>query len=253
MALGHPPRLIPTPQPPARAPGLSYLRLLCQAAVSRSRVAGGGLGGPGAPGAPSLGLTLLAERGPVSGEAGGGCGLRGLPFQPQSACNWIHKTANWAGDAPALPAPPPPTHAAQRCPASCLATRICTHSYSTTTHNRKAFWLPPGCCLLFSTRFRRHLLQETCQDPHKLSALRGPATLWLSHCVRVRAELSRCLSIPSVFPSQASPTRRPVSTGVERPPRNSQHRALWKAPGTPSEVTSPWHTPGRGPRPSPVA
>ena len=151
-----------------------------------------------------------------------------------------------------LPRPPPP-NAAQHCPASCLATRICAHSYSTATHNRKAFWLPPGCCLLFSTRFRHHLLQETCQDPHKLSALKGPTTPWLSHCVRVHAELSRCLFIPSVFPSQGSPTRRPVSTGVERPPRNSQHRALWKAPGAPSEATSPWHTPGRGPRASLVA
>lgn len=102
----------PPPHPqPAPAPGLSYLHLLCRAALSTPRVTGGRVGGTGAPGAPSLGLTLLAEHGPVSREAGGGCGLRGLPFQPQSACNWIHqhRQQDWSRGAPALPAPPPPT------------------------------------------------------------------------------------------------------------------------------------------------
>ena len=180
---------------------------------------GAGWGDLGRLGLPPWGSRYWLNVDQSAGRQVVAAGCVGSPFSHKALATGSTNTANWAGDAPALPAPPPPTHAAQRCPASCLVTRICAHSYSTTTHNRKAFWLPPGCCLLFSTRFRRHLLQETCQDPHKLSALRGPATLWLSHCVRVRAELSRCLSIPSVFPSQASPTRRPVSTGVERPPR----------------------------------
>lgn len=50
---------------------------------------GRGWGDPGHPAAPSLGLMLLAER----SQQGGRWWLQagGLPFQPESTCNWIHQ------------------------------------------------------------------------------------------------------------------------------------------------------------------
>ena len=212
------------------------------------------MGGPGAPGAPSLGLTLLAERGPVSREAGGGCGPRGLPFQPQSACNWIHqhRQRGWSRGAPAPPAQHPP----QRCAAlpGLLPHDLDLRPLTLDRHSRRESFLASAWVL----PALQHSVQTspppgTLPGPPPAQSPEGPAAPWLGRCVCVRAELSQTLFSPSVFPSQASPTRRPVSTGVDRPPRNSQAQGAVESPRRPFRGQLPRHTPGRGPGASPVA
>lgn len=192
--------------------------------MSRTRVARGRLGGPGAPGAPSLGLTLLAEHGPVSEEAGGGCRLRGLPFQPQSACNWIHQhhQLGWRR----------PRSTPRRCVAlpSFLPRDPALRPLTLDRHSPQESFLAPTWVL----RALQHSVPPgNLPGPPQAQSPEGPPTPWLSHCVCVRAELSQCPFVPSAFPSQASPTRRPASTGVERPPSNPQAQGAVESPWRP--------------------
>lgn len=205
---------------------------------------GAGWGDLGRLGLPSWGSRYWLNMDQSARRQVVAAGCVGSPFSLKALATGSTNTANWAGDAPA-----PPPDAAQHCPASCLETRPCAHSHSTTTHHRKAFWLPPGCCGLFSTRF----LQETCQDPHKLRAPRGPALRGsATACVSVLNCHSAFLS-PRHFHHKLAPRGGPQAQAWRDHPETPRRRVLWKAPGAPSEATSPWHTPGQGLRASPVA
>ena len=113
VALGRPPRLVPTPQPPALAPGLTCVcsaRWLCP----DLGWPGAGWGDPGRLGLPPWGSRYWLNVDQSAGRQVVAAGCMGSPFSHKALATGSTNTANWAGDAPALPAPPPPP---QRCAA----------------------------------------------------------------------------------------------------------------------------------------
>ena len=181
-------------------------------------------------------------------------GRVGSPFSHKALATGSTSTANGAGaGAPLLHLPSPPP---QRCAAlpGLLPHDLDLRPLTLDRHSRRESFLASAWVL----PALQHSVQTspppgTLPGPPPAQSPEGPAAPWLGRCVCVRAELSQTLFSPSVFPSQASPTRRPVSTGVDRPPRNSQAQGAVESPRRPFRGQLPRHTPGRGPGASPVA
>lgn len=141
----------PSQHPPTTG-GLSYLH--------SAPLCGLGWQGPGAAAAPLSGLALLAEHGPVSGEAAGGCGGRGgaRARAPLSASKSLQ-----------LDPPAPPTGQEIRCPphSACPAPSLSKASSANpaprpgfaTHHCPSSCFRAPNLCppLLHANRAPRNL------------------------------------------------------------------------------------------------